>query len=79
MNNANAIVHTIKGGICQRFPSLNFVSVESGIGWIPFFLEAMDWQWKKYGLHKFHPDRLLPSEYFRRQFYSCFWFERATI
>jgi predicted TIM-barrel fold metal-dependent hydrolase len=22
---------------------------------------------------------LLPSEYFRRQFFGCFWFERSTI
>jgi predicted TIM-barrel fold metal-dependent hydrolase len=79
MTNAAAIVHTIAGGVCQRFPNLQFVSVESGIGWIPFFVEAMDWQWKNTGLHKYQGDRLLPSEYFRRQFYSCFWFERGTI
>jgi predicted TIM-barrel fold metal-dependent hydrolase len=79
MSNANAVVDTIFGGICERFPNLSFVSVESGVGWVPFLLEAMDWQWENCGLRVEHPDNLLPSEYFRRQFYACFWFERGTL
>ena len=55
------------------------MSVESGIGWIPFALEALDWQWRNCGVHKEHPEyELLPSEYFRRQIYGCFWFERDS-
>ncbi|MGE0307102.1 MAG: amidohydrolase family protein, partial [Acidimicrobiia bacterium] len=27
------------------------------------------------GVHKEHPEFLLPSEYFRRQIYASFWFE----
>ena len=42
--------------------TLNFVSVESGIGWIPFALEALDWQWRNCGVHKEHPEYdLLPE------------------
>ena len=67
------------GGVCQRFPDLKFVSVESGVGWIPFLLEAMDWNFHNSGVRKEHPEfDLLPSEYFARQIYSCFWFERAS-
>ena len=67
------------GGICHRFPELEFVSVESGIGWIPFALDSLDWQWKNCGVHLEHPEYdLLPSEYFARQIYGCFWFERDT-
>ena len=77
--NARTIAQLVTGGICHRFPNLNFVSVESGIGWIPFALEALDWQWRNCGVHKEHPEyELLPSEYFRRQIYGCFWFERDT-
>ena len=77
MSNARTIAQLITGGICHRFPELNFVSVESGVGWIPFALEALDWQWKNCGVHLEHPEYdLLPSEYFRRQIYGCFWFER---
>ena len=79
MANARTVAQLVTGGICHRFPELNFVSVESGIGWIPFALEALDWQWRNCGVHKEHPEYdLLPSEYFRRQIYGCFWFERDS-
>jgi predicted TIM-barrel fold metal-dependent hydrolase len=79
MANARTLAQLITGGICHRFPELNFVSVESGVGWIPFALEALDWQWRNCGVHKEHPEYdLLPSEYFRRQIYGCFWFERDS-
>ena len=72
--NIHTFSHLITGGICDRFPKLKFVGVESGIGWIPFFLEAMDWQWRNHGVATKVYD-LLPSEYFKRQMYACFWFE----
>jgi predicted TIM-barrel fold metal-dependent hydrolase len=79
MANARTIAALITGGICHRFPELNFVSVESGVGWVPFALAALDWQWKNCGVDKEHPEyELLPSEYFRRQIYGCFWFEEET-
>jgi predicted TIM-barrel fold metal-dependent hydrolase len=66
--NASAIASLIFGGICQRFPTLEFVSVESGVGWIPFLLESMDWQFHNSGVVAHHPEfDLLPSEYFARQ------------
>jgi predicted TIM-barrel fold metal-dependent hydrolase len=56
------------------------VSVESGIGWIPFALEHLDWQWENCGVPREHPEYdLLPSEYFKRQMFGCFWFERASV
>jgi uncharacterized protein len=77
--NGNAITSVIFSGICQRFPDLNFVSVESGVGWIPFLVEAMDWQFHNTGVALEHPElKLLPSEYFDRQIYSCFWFEGGS-
>ena len=79
MSNARTISQLDHGGICHRFPELNFVSVESGVGWIPFALEALDWQWQNCGVRLEHPEYdLLPSEYFRRQIYGCFWFERES-
>src|SRR4029450_10077272 len=29
-------------GVHDRFPKRTFVSVEAGIGWVPYFLEQMD-------------------------------------
>lgn len=78
-SNMRTIGSLIFGGICHRFPRLNFVSVESGIGWIPAVLEAMEWQWHNAGVHREHPEyELTPTEYFKRQIYGCFWFEEAA-
>jgi len=76
--NAKCIGDVIFGGVCHRFPKLNFVSVESCVSWIPNLLETMDWQWHNSRVKLEHPEfDLLPSEYFRRQIYSCFWFEQG--
>ena len=78
LDNMRCIADLIFGGVCHRFPELQLVSVESGAGWIPPALEAFDWQWRNGGVHLEHPEYdLLPSEYFERQIYGCFWFEQA--
>ena len=80
MANVRVIANLITGGVCHRFPDLKFVSVESGIGWIPFALDHLDWQWLNCGVPQEHPEYdLLPSEYFVRQMYGCFWFETDTV
>ncbi len=80
MQNARTLSLLTTGGICHRFPNLNFVSVESGVGWIPFALDMLDWMWLNCGVHKEHPEYdLLPSGYFKRQIYGCFWFERQSL
>jgi predicted TIM-barrel fold metal-dependent hydrolase len=78
VSNCRTVATLIGGGVCHRFPRLNFVSVESGIGWIPFALQALDWMWTECGVYQEHPEYdLTPSEYFRRQMFGCFWFERG--
>jgi predicted TIM-barrel fold metal-dependent hydrolase len=84
LDNVGHVTDMILSGVTFRHPKLNIVAVESGVGWIPFMLEMMDWQWKEYGCHREHPDwDLTPSEYFQRQCYGCFWAEtygaRAAI
>jgi predicted TIM-barrel fold metal-dependent hydrolase len=76
LDNIRCVTDLIFGGVCHRFPDLKLVSVESGVGWIPAMLETCDWQWRNGGVLDEHPEYdLLPSEYFRRQVYGCFWFE----
>ena len=80
IGNGLGISELICGGVCHRFPRLNFVSVESGAGWVPTLLESLDWQWQNAGVAIEHPEYdLLPSEYFKRQIFACFWFERDMI
>ena len=63
MANARTISDLICGGICFRFPELNFVSVESGVGWVPFALDALEWMWNNSGLRIEHPEYdLQPTE-----------------
>ncbi|MEE2784818.1 MAG: amidohydrolase family protein [Pseudomonadota bacterium] len=63
----------------ERYPNLKFVSVESGIGWLPFLLEALDYQFGETAPEHLSHLSMLPSDYFRRQFYGCFWFESAML
>ncbi len=77
--NAQAVADIITMGICHRYPRLKFVSVESGVGWIPYLLESLDWHWLNYGAHREHPDWDMPSDYFRRQVFGSFWFEQETV
>jgi predicted TIM-barrel fold metal-dependent hydrolase len=61
----------VMGGVCERFPRLRFLFLESGGGWMPTLLERMDEQVKAFPLEKRWLS-LLPSEYFRRQCYAGF-------
>jgi len=80
LDNYRCIAELIFGGVCHRFPEVRFVSVESGAGWLPFAMEAFDWQWRNGRVGAEHPEYdLLPSEYFERQIYGSFWFERASV
>ena len=76
-NNGRVLANIIYSGALDRYPKLKFVSVESGIGWVPFILEALDYQLKE--IAEGRRFELKPSEYFRRNFYACFWFEQKDI
>ena len=78
-SNAKVIANLIVSGLLERFPRLNFVSVESGIGWIPFLLEALEYGLRENGTEGRGGLSMTPLEYFRRQVYGCFWFESRDI
>jgi predicted TIM-barrel fold metal-dependent hydrolase len=66
-------------GILARHPKLNFVLVECGIGWIPYFLERMDQTFNK---HRFWTKSILtekPSEYWYRQGHATFIQDMAGV
>jgi predicted TIM-barrel fold metal-dependent hydrolase len=61
----------IMGGVCERFPRVRFIFLESGGGWCATQLQRMDEQVEEFPLE----GRWLtmkPSEYFRRQCYVSF-------
>ncbi len=57
----------------QRYPALKIILSESGIGWIPYFLERADfshWRHKAWTNSGFEGTK--PSEVFRKHFMTCF-------
>lgn len=73
--NGRIIANLIYGGVLERHPALQLVSVESGVSWLPFFLKALDYQLEETSIATRDKLSLKPSEYFRRQIGACFWFE----
>lgn len=79
LGNSRNIAAVVMGGVCHTFPNLNFVAVESGIGWMPYLMDSFDWHWKNYGGPGDFPERELPSAYMKRQIYGSYWFEKETV
>jgi len=79
LNNARIIGNLIFSGVLERHPTLKIVSSESGIGWIPFALDALDYQATETAPHVADVLSMKPSDYFRRQIFACFWFEGASL
>ncbi len=79
IGNARVVVNIICSGMLDRFPDLKIVSVESGAGWIPFILEALDYEMDENAPSAKANLALLPSEYFKRQIYATTWFEHKNL
>jgi predicted TIM-barrel fold metal-dependent hydrolase len=78
LKNGTQVADLLLSGVLPRFPGLNFVSVESGIGWIPFVLEAVDHHYLSARKNRTCEWDMLPSQYFERQVYATFWFETVA-
>jgi predicted TIM-barrel fold metal-dependent hydrolase len=76
-NNGKTVSNLIYSGMLDRYKGLKFVSVESGVGWVPFLKEALDYQLQEIAETKGFEKQ--PSEYFKSNFYFCFWFEKTDI
>lgn len=78
MSNVRIIANLCMSDMFDRFPNLKVVSAESGIGWIPFLLECLEYQLDEMVVDP--QDRAVqqrrPTEYFRDHMYVMFWFER---
>ena len=59
-------------GLLERFPKLQFATIEAGIGWLPWALEAMDEAYRKHHFWVRPKLKHLPSEYFRMHGFASF-------
>jgi predicted TIM-barrel fold metal-dependent hydrolase len=78
-DNQRVIGNLIFWGVPERFPRIKIVSVESGVGWLPFYLQALDHQAVETSPNETSFFTLKPSEYFRRNFHCSFWFETEML
>jgi predicted TIM-barrel fold metal-dependent hydrolase len=63
-----AVIH---GGALERYPRLRVVLGESGIGWIPYVLDRMDYEYEDRFQGRL-PLKMTPSEYWHRQCHATF-------
>lgn len=76
LHNAIQMLDVAMSGILPRNCHLRVVSVESGIGWIPFVKEALDYGFEYTGVPLEKPEFVRkPSEYIRKQVWACTFFE----
>ena len=75
IGNSRTLTNILLSLFLERFPTLKIVSVESGVGWLPFVLEAIEYEMNETGIKYKVP----PFEVFRRQIYGCSWFEKRNF
>jgi len=74
MSNVRVIINLLMSTIFDRYPKLKIISAESGIGWVPFALEALEYQIDEMVTTE-RDQKRRPTEYFRDHIYVVFWFE----
>ncbi|MET0628865.1 MAG: amidohydrolase family protein [Acidimicrobiia bacterium] len=79
MSNVRVIVNFCMSDMFDRYPNITINSAESGVGWIPFILEAMEYQLDEMVTEpseaKLSEKR--PTEHFHDHFLVTFWFEKV--
>ena len=73
MNLVNIVSAIIGCGALERYPNLRIALGESGIGWLPYALERMDFEWED----RFHDLdlKMRPSDYWKRQCKATFQYD----
>jgi predicted TIM-barrel fold metal-dependent hydrolase len=73
MNIVQAAADLMWSPVLRKFPELRIALSEGGIGWIPYFLERLDWIYTRH--HAWTGQDFgsrLPSEVFRERIVTCF-------
>jgi predicted TIM-barrel fold metal-dependent hydrolase len=73
------VANLCASGVLERFPTLRFATIEAGIGWVPWLLDAMDEAYKKHHFWVRPKLKHLPSEYYRMHGFSSFQEDKAGL
>lgn len=63
-------------GILDKYEDLKIGLIESGIGWVPFVLEMLEHQFDEFRTVEDNDLKRRPKEYFAKNFWVSFWFEK---
>lgn len=76
IGNAATLGNWMVSGMLDRYPKLKIGLIESGMGWVPFAVEALEHQFNEMlpNKQKFKLQRR-PWDYFRDHFFVTYWFE----
>ena len=66
------VANLCASGVLERFPKLRFATVEAGIGWVPWLLDAMDEAFRKHHMWVRPKLQGLPSDYYRAHGFATF-------
>jgi uncharacterized protein len=69
MEQMMALLALIEGGVLERHPNLKVAFLESGCGWLPYWLWRLDEEYRNLAWEVRDNVKMKPSEYFQRQ---CF-------
>ena len=75
IGNAATVANFLMSGLFDKYPGLRIVSVESGLGWIPFVLESLEYQFDEMMPNAGLKLQKRPKEYFADHVWACYWFE----
>lgn len=73
------LVNICSAGVIERFPQLKFGTIEAGIGYIMWMLDAMDEGYLKHHFAVRPKLKNLPSDYFRSNGFATFQEDRAGM
>ena len=78
IGNAATLGNWMVSGRLDRHPGLKIGLIESGMGWVPFAVEALEHQFDEMLASKARELSRRPWQYFRDHFYCTFWFEKVA-
>jgi len=73
INIVQAAADLLWSPVLRKYPTLRFALSEGGIGWIPYFLDRVDWIYQRH--HQWTGQDfgdMLPSQVFRDRIVTCF-------
>lgn len=76
IGNAATLGNWMVSGRLDRHPKLKVGLIESGMGWVPFAIEALEHQFDEMMPETSAKLNRRPKEYFRDHFMCTFWFEK---